>query len=72
MRDLSLLVDSPNGLRSQEEMLALFDKEVDDFSKWLAEKCPDVKARGPLSKPERALIKTYLVQKFTGKIDEDL
>lgn len=54
----------------KDKILALFDQEVETFSKWLAEKCPDPRARAPLSNPEKALMKTYLVQKYTGKLDE--
>ena len=45
------------------------DREIEKFSKWMAA-LPDERARGALSNPEKALLKTYLVQKFTGKIDE--
>lgn len=54
---------------SKEKRLAAIDDEVERFSKWL-ERLPDSRASGALSKPERALIKTYLVQKLAGKIDE--
>lgn len=45
------------------------DREVERYSKWLTQ-LPDTRASGPLCGPERALIKTYLVQKLSGKIDE--
>lgn len=45
------------------------DREVERYSKWLAA-LPDERAKGALNNPEKALIKTYLVQKLHGKIDE--
>lgn len=55
--------------KSQEEQMSLLDAEVERYSKWLAA-LPDSRASGALNPPERALIKTYLVQKLHGKIDE--
>lgn len=49
--------------------LEAIDREVDRYSKWLAE-LKDSRASGPLSNAEKALVKTYLVQKLHGKIDE--
>jgi len=68
MTDVTLKLAEEHSSKSKEEQLLLLDKEVDRFSKWMAE-LPDVRARGALSNPERALIKTYLVQKLTGKLD---
>jgi hypothetical protein len=45
------------------------DREVERYSKWLSQ-LTDTRASGPLCDPEKALIKTYLVQKLNGKIDE--
>lgn len=55
--------------KSQQEQSEALDREVERFSQWLV-KLPDNKASGALNNPERALIKTYLVQKLTGKLDE--
>lgn len=52
--------------QAQNEAL---DREVERYSQWLS-KLPDSRASGALNNPEKALIKTYLVQKLTGKIDE--
>ncbi len=54
---------------SQEEKLKMIDEEVERYSTWLAN-LPDSRASGALNNPERALIKTYLVQKMNGKLDE--
>lgn len=45
------------------------DREVERFSLWLS-RLEDTRASGALNNPEKALIKTYLVQKMLGKIDE--
>jgi hypothetical protein len=59
------------GLESKDKAAQneALDREVERYSKWL-EVLPDERARGKLSNPEKALIKTYLVQKLSGKIDE--
>jgi hypothetical protein len=67
--DLQLTLTDEHKAKSKEELLPILDLEVERFSKWLAERCPDPMARGPLSNPERALIKTYLVQKLAGRVD---
>ena len=53
--------------KTKEEVSALLDEEVEKFSVWM-ENLSDWRAKGALSKPEKALVKTYLVQKLTGKI----
>ena len=53
--------------KTKEEKSLIFDEEIQRFSDWLSQ-VSDFKAQGPLSRPERALIKTYLVQKYSGKI----
>lgn len=53
--------------KTKEEISALLDEEVERFSVWM-ENLSDWRAKGALSKPEKALVKTYLVQKLTGKI----
>lgn len=69
MPDLVLKLSEELEGKTKEEKLVIFDKEVDRFSKWL-ERLNDPRANGPLSNPEKALLKTYLVQKYTGKLDE--
>ena len=44
-----------DAIATKEETLAAFDQEVEKVSQWMAEKCPDVMARGPLSKGLHAL-----------------
>lgn len=68
MPDLKLILDEQHAGKAKEEVLVLIDAEVERFSTWMAV-LPDSRARGALSNPEKALIKTYLVQKLTGKID---
>ena len=51
--------------KTQNEAL---DREVERYSRWL-DTLADERAKGCLSNPERALIKTYLVQKLTGKLE---
>jgi predicted acetyltransferase len=53
--------------KTKEEISALMDIEVEKFSEWM-ENLSDWRAKGALSKPEKALVKTYLVQKLQGKI----
>lgn len=68
MADLQLKLADEHATKTKEEISALLDAEVDRFSTFM-DNLDDWKAKGALSKPERALIKTYLVQKLTGKID---
>ncbi len=71
MRAINLIVES-DGQKNveipREKLSTLFDQEIEDFSKFMST-IGDWRSVGPLSSPERALIKTYLVQKLTGKID---
>lgn len=53
--------------KSQEEQSALLDLEVENLSKFF-ETLDDFRARGALNKMERALVKTYMVQKLTGRV----
>lgn len=71
MHAIKLLVESDDQKNLEiprEKLLNLFDQEIDDFSKFMST-IGDWRAVGPLNSPERALIKTYLIQKLTGKID---
>lgn len=71
MKDVSLTVVSGSETVSpsdKEKLSAIFEKEIDDFSKYMST-IGDWKSVGELSLSERALIKTYLVQKYTGKVD---
>jgi hypothetical protein len=53
----------------KEEQSKALDAEVERFSQFMENEVPDIIARGPLMTPEKALLKTYLVQKLTGKLD---
>ena len=45
----------------------LLDQEIEEFSSWMAN-IPDIRARGPLMNGEKALLKTYLIQKLKGAL----
>lgn len=64
---LTLKWSSEDELKSKDEQSVILDQEVELYSQWLAA-LPDSKAAGALNSSERALIKTYLVQKLTGKL----
>ena len=68
MPDIILKFSEELESKSKEEKIDLFEKEVDRFSLWISN-LQDQRVNGPLSKSERALVKTYLVQKYLGKID---
>lgn len=68
MKELTLQLPQDYQGKPKEELLALLDQEVEDFSKYMST-IGDWRSVGPLNHLERALIKTYLVQKVTGKID---
>lgn len=53
--------------KPKEELSALFDEEVERFSKYMGS-LKDFKAAGSLSKMERALVKTYLIFKMKEKL----
>lgn len=54
-------------LVTKEEALVEVNSEVDKFSDWMAN-LEDARARGALNSPEKALIRTYLMQKVQGKL----
>ena len=51
---------------SKEEILKLLDLEVEKFSEFMAH-LDDFRAKGELINSEKALLKTFLVQKLAGK-----
>lgn len=67
MKDVSLHLACDPGV-SKEVLLRTFTQEVDDFSAWL-EKAPPALQQGALTKPERILLLTYLMQKYAGNLD---
>lgn len=54
-------------LAAKEEQSKVLDEEVEAYSQWLSA-LPDSRVSGALNSGERALIKTYLIQKLTGKL----
>lgn len=53
---------------AKEELRKIFEKEIDDFSTWMHNN-PDWKQQGPLTRPERVIMLTYLMNKYAGHID---
>ncbi len=66
--DVTLNVADEHRGKSRAELSELFDQEVERFSKYMAT-LGDWKSVGPLNPAEKMLIKTFLVQKYTGKLD---
>lgn len=56
---------SPDDLE-KDAVLATMDEDIERFSRYMEGLAPPVGS--PLSRPERALLKTYLVAKIRGKI----
>jgi hypothetical protein len=74
MSKFVLYIDSTDGAPApkaseKEALLAVVNEEVERFSTYMAT-LGDWKSAGPLNEMEKTLIRTYLVQKFTGKLDE--
>ena len=51
----------------KDAVLKELDDEVESFSQFMGT-LGDWRSSGPLSRPEKALIKTYLVHKVRGRI----
>jgi hypothetical protein len=68
MPDLILKLSDEHLHKSKEEVSKILDEEVERFSTWLT-KTTDFRAQGALCKPERALIKTYLLRKLLKELD---
>lgn len=68
MKTVSIHIEGEETL-SDPDKLAILEKEVDDFDSWM-QKLQDWKYQGPLTKPERVLLLTYLMQKHSGHIDK--
>lgn len=52
---------------AKEEALKEIDAEVEKFSNFMST-LEDARARGALNNPEKALLRTFLVQKLRGKL----
>ena len=68
MKAVALTVDE--AYRTKEQQLALFEKEVEQFSQWMAGLKHPLQ-QGALTQPERVLLLTYLVQKNAGTLDKE-
>lgn len=68
MKDVVLSISPEVEAPTKEELLKLFQREVEEFSNWMAE-LPDWKYAGPLMKQEKILLVTYLMQKHAGNLD---
>lgn len=53
---------------TKEEVLKIVDAELDDFSRFMNVQV-DWKYAGPLTKNERLLLRSYLMQKLFKKIE---
>lgn len=69
MKDISVHLAGEPGI-SKERLLEAFTREVEDFSEWM-EKTPPELQQGPLTKPEKVLLLTYLMQKYAGNLDKE-
>jgi len=71
MITVTVQVSPEHQSKSKEELSSLLDGELDLFSHFMSS-LGDWKSVGPLTGSERALIKTYLVHKITGKLDKGI
>ena len=70
MKDVHLQVSIGGTGASKEELIQLFEQEIDGFSRWM-EKAPGTLQQGALTRPERVLMLTYFMQKFAGNLDKE-
>jgi hypothetical protein len=68
MPDVILKLAEEHASKTKEEISRIFDEEVERFSRYMAT-IGDWRAVGVLNNGERMLIKTFLVQKFSGNVD---
>lgn len=68
MPDVQLILADEHKNKTKEELSILFDQEIERFSKFMAT-LGDWRSLGPLNNGERMLLKTFLVQKYNGKLD---
>jgi len=66
MRDVSVTLAAEHTVKTKEDKSALLEKEINTFSDYM-EKLDNQWFRGPLIPQERALLKSYLVWKISGK-----
>jgi hypothetical protein len=68
MADVTIVLDPKINPENKEEVLRVFEEEVERFSKFM-DGLTQSSAGGPLLPQERVLLKTYLVHKHRGRID---
>lgn len=68
MADLTLQLSDEHRAKAPEEVLKLFDEEIEKFSKYMTT-IGDWRSVGALNAQERALLKSYLVHKHRGHVD---
>lgn len=69
MADLVLKFNEAHQDKTKEQLLAVVNQELDRFSAYM-ERIGDWKARGALTEREKILLRTYLIHKASGRIDE--
>lgn len=68
--DVHLSVSVNGTGASKEELLQIFEKEIDNFSRWM-ERAPSTLQQGALTKPERIILMTYFMKKLSGELDKE-
>lgn len=66
MATIEVTMSPPADDVEKDVVLTTMDEDIERFSKYMEGLAPP--AGSPLSRPERALLKTYLVAKLRGKI----
>lgn len=69
MADLVLKFNDSHENKTKEQLLEVVEQELNRFSTFM-ERIGDWKARGSLTDRERILLRTYLLNKASGRIDE--
>jgi hypothetical protein len=67
--DILVKLDDQHTSKSKEEKLEVINREIERFSQFMST-VGDWKAVGPLNEMEKVIIRTYLIQKLNGRIDE--
>jgi hypothetical protein len=65
--NIELKLDPKYDGKTQEEVLAAVNEDIEVFSNFMAN-LPDWRASGALSNAEKALIRTFIVHKLKGRI----
>jgi len=67
MSEINISFSGDLAAQGREPQESAIDREVDTFSAFMAN-LGDWRSAGPLNAAERALIKSYLVARLTGKL----